>query len=261
MKKKWVLLLIVGVLLVSDLLSESSNTSVPSIDQVTEINLRSAHTSWRGYFYPNGSARLVYGTGIPGVGVAPEGSFSFEEIYNLLIPHLKQDFDRMTVKWPVSVGVYTENQVTVQSWRLIPELYPKDKEIMETLMYGLRDKVVHDDNAISDRQLFEKAIKEAPLIPGDDLIGRNKKSSNAARQGSTVDNDKTQVSSPSRETVQPDTTENETPVEPTAGQAPVIEEGGSAGTPTPTGHLWLYVGIPSTLCVGAVLWFIHRKRR
>ena len=146
-----------------------------SVDLVTAIFV---HTGpWIGDFSPDGSARLVYGAG-PGADIAPEGSFSFEEIYNLLLPFLKRHenekaaaresggavvggFGRARNREKIMGGSFTA-AYSHFGWS-----FPiADKNVMRRLMYGLRDKIGGEGGYRSHAH-YEGLLRKHPLVPGD----------------------------------------------------------------------------------------------
>ena len=151
MKMKRNVILIVGLLFASTALSEER--VIPSLDKLEAIVLRLGPGGWdSAVFLPNGAARLNHD--LWGFWT-PEGSFSFEEIYNFIVPHLIQDgyADR-----DVSVWLYTGQTST---WAM--HLRGRSNEVFRTLMHGIRDKVVKDSTYAE----FEQLLKKHPLVPGD----------------------------------------------------------------------------------------------
>jgi hypothetical protein len=69
------------------MLLAQSVPAIPSFDQVMGITLFS-HNGWQASFSPDGSGGLIYGSAPTDMSIAPKQTFSFQEIYNLLIPHL-----------------------------------------------------------------------------------------------------------------------------------------------------------------------------
>lgn len=102
-------------------------------------------------------ARLSYGTKGLDRAQAPAGSFSFEEIYNSLLPHLKQG----VVDNPQTMAV---GLIFGSSGK---GFYVEDKELMRKLMHGLRDKTIPFYFSINSPS-FEELFKTRPLVPGDE---------------------------------------------------------------------------------------------
>lgn len=147
---------VIVVLLPVILSGVETETFIPSLKNVTEIRVCThthAGAEWRGRFFPNGAARLAYGTNLLDMAQAPENSFSFEEIYNLLISSLKQD-ETLNSK-TMTVGLV---------WGSSGKgFHVEDKEVMRKLMHGLHDKTVP---YLKIR--FEELISTQPLVPDDE---------------------------------------------------------------------------------------------
>jgi len=277
-----------AMVLVSNVLAQERERMPPKLEQVMCIYISSAHTHWTGYFYPNGSAKLQHGTGNPiGVGIAQEGSFSFEEIYRLLIPCVKQDFNIGAAKWPVTVSFSVANPTRPSSWYLIPELYPADKEVMGMLMHRLRDKVVPVNSPLSTQAVFENALNKHPLVPGDkptpvvynkSLSGSEYLAADADvggqgmwlsfvetedGNGKIVRHIQTNYTAYGMKLkIQREEGNNsmkmkdESPVG-DFGASPVIV---NESETTEQSCLWLYGGILAALCAGVAFWLIRRKK-
>ena len=103
MKMKQIGAVIIGVLLVSETLAQEREQVPPKLEQVKSVTLRTKPSRWVGIFYSNGAAKLEWGGWPVSRGFldnsdafAPRGSFSLKEVYNLLVPRLKQDGDPKT---------------------------------------------------------------------------------------------------------------------------------------------------------------------
>jgi hypothetical protein len=127
--------------------------SPPGLDQLKGLALLSTRTGWWGKFFPDGSAQIIYSP--DDWFSAPGQGFSFAEVYSLLLPHLKHG-DNYDYDETLSVRLYVGDSVR--------RFYIEDKEIMRTLMHGLRDKVVPVSHLMG---YFEKVLSEHPLVPGD----------------------------------------------------------------------------------------------
>ena len=135
-----------------------AKTLFPSLEKVTEIRLGfHSEAEWRGRFFTNGVARLAYGkqTLMDAVDMAqaPEGSFHFKDIYNILAPYLKQGQVVDTTN-TMAVGF-----VLGSSGK---GFYIEDKEIMRKLMHELRDKTIP-----LHKSSFENLLSTKPLVPND----------------------------------------------------------------------------------------------
>ena len=112
--------------------------------------------------YLNGAALFsrVWGMEFISTGVpVPAGSFALEEVYDLLLPHLKWDNDNeeavKVVFYPSSFSRFARQQ-----W-----FYLEDKDTLRTIMHTIRDKGVP-----RDRDKFEEALRLYPLLLGDDPV-------------------------------------------------------------------------------------------
>ena len=149
---KHIIALGICISLVTVTFSQEANRPIPNINQLEYISLLSS-TLWWAEFRPDGYAKL--GSGSNNSAEAPKGSFSFEEIYNLLVPHLKGTWDG---KSPVmSVRLSVPNQLETRY-----SFYLEDKEVMRKIMHGLCEKVVP-----RHKTSFEDALRKHPLVPGD----------------------------------------------------------------------------------------------
>ena len=244
MKMKQISAVIIGVLLLSDVSALEGERVIPSLDQVKSIKLSARPTLWEGTFYPDGSATLEWGgSGLLDKAGIPKGRISFEEVYNILAPHLKPKNDRGKVM-PVFLRVAGDEPA--RAWYIHAE---ENKGLVQTLMFNLRDNVNPDDCGILGWKSFEERLRDYPLVPGGILINHDKKDNNTTQKETPINKDREQVSPPNREAAPPDTSPEETPV---------TEDEGRATTSSPS-RLWLYALIP--LGLFAVLWLAYRKRK
>ena len=278
MKTKQIGAVIIGVLLASGVSAQEEGRIIPNLEQVKSITLNTSPTQWRGTFYPNGAAKLEWGR--DGLfeetdAIAPKGSASFEEIYNMLSPRLKQDgFSSRDM----CVYLRVAGDSPTRAWYL--EQTEENKEIARTLLNRLYKKVVP-----RNEENFERLLNEYAFLIGDDPISHiyPKDIQNIAFCAAEADTIDWQAEaenirefkkamragkgmpdlSPEEEKLAIDEEiarrkavyefAKEKLAETTVGQ----DEGG-AQAPS---RLWLYVGILSALCVGATLWLIRRKKR
>ena len=119
--------------------------------------------AWYGEFRSDGSAMLLKVDSDPRLGVAgsPRGSFSVKKIYSLVAPHLK----RPPADKKEFLNVIFHFNCSSTNRRADVLFHIEDKQVMRTLMYGLRDKVVPLDRY---RYSFENYLSEYPLVPGDE---------------------------------------------------------------------------------------------
>ena len=277
MKMKQIGAVVIGMLLVSETLAQERERTPPKVEQVKSITLKTKPSRWVGVFYSNGAAKLEWygGTGSSGLdntdAFAPRGSFSFKEVYNLLVPRLQQDGDGKTT---MLVHIDNTSQETFFGGYL--EQTEENKKIVRKLMNRLCNKVVP-----GHKETFERLLREYPLLSGDMPVSRvYKEDPNQTAfliaHNDTIDWDRIKegirrsVKERREETGMPDalTEEEERAVAKELAQwrgyyglPPEMAEDDSGGTPSPANRPWLYVGILSALCAGAVLWLIRRKRR
>ena len=141
-----------------------TQNSVPSFDQVHSIEIGHIR-QWCGYFYPNGAAKLKHDDGME--ATAPADSFSFEEVYNLLVPHIKSRDDPHSGK---NISVYFWDDELTAAYYLMTYLRLEDIDTMRTLMYGLLNKVdtaMPATSKIFRKLSFEETLRRYPLVPGD----------------------------------------------------------------------------------------------
>ena len=167
MRMKQVNALVVGMLLASTAVAEEVKPFEPDFSKMTEIRVR--FEKWTGRFAHSGMARLQRVEGSShsefwDLAEAPEGSFSLEEIYSLVAPHLKPIPIPDSAEC-LSVAFYWGNP-HVPGTRPPAYFYIEDKRVMRKLMYGLRDKVFPSFNN-GHKAFFEGQLSAYPLVPGD----------------------------------------------------------------------------------------------
>jgi len=269
-------------------LSEETGTFVPSLNQLKEIIVEPYR--WRGAFYANGAAMLeLDSTGLKSQAFAPKESFSFEKTYALLIPHLRssREINYDNRDGIMFVSFLTADETDPSSF------YLRDKDVMRTLMYGLRDKVMPSPD-LFPKTHFEGVLTMYPLVPGDMpmpfIYPDYDRKAIAVAEGDTIDWEKrvererrhpkalrelngiTEIPPeeliPIAEVAAQRKAEYFLAVEAFYGSTAEQDEGGAqASLPSleneeqeMPSRPWLYVGILSALCAGAVFWLIRRKR-
>jgi len=267
--------LIAGILAVSAVLAEEAKPFDPDFSEMTEIMV--SHNGWLGRFALDGMATLQkFGASPPDLfwdmAVAPERSFSFEEIYSLVAPYLKP------VPVPKSgeyLSIVFEFGYFPDASDRIPAIYLciENKKVMRTLMYGLRDKVVpHSGGA---RAFFEGLLSKYPLVPGDKptpfaygwddeafLVALTNAHSIKSEEAQELISKAFQEPSAEEELARAAELARWKAFYETPREIPDDEEDESEETPTPPSNRpWLYAVILSALCAGAVIWFIRRKRK
>ena len=121
-------------------LSEEVDAPIPYLDQVTEIRLDSFHTGWDATIRPNGAARLSAGSN--DTAYVPAGTLPFEEVYNLIVSHLKpniDDYNIPRIQIHLVTGTSPEGYLLGKGGG-----YIDDGEVMKTLVRPLREKAVGD---------------------------------------------------------------------------------------------------------------------
>ena len=159
MKANRIVIIIVGLVLTSVALSgETDAPSIPGLDQVQGIGFYSG--IWNVRLFTNGMAMLICGEGAQPMEGANslDGSFPFEEIYNYLIPFLKEENEVSLETMTVSLS---RNDIHGNFTGKV--FYIDDKDAIRYVMYGFRDKVVPNH-----RIYFEGLLGKYPLVPGDE---------------------------------------------------------------------------------------------
>jgi len=285
MKMKKNVMLFVGALLASSALTEERMMTILSLDKVEVISLHFGSLSWYVRFISDGSGyAYIAGGGPIGVPVSA-GTFSFEEIYNLLVPHLKPNYEYIE-----DIGVLFDYNVSTKGNPIRGGGFLENTEAISKLILLLRDKMeIRDtgqlDDLLLNRPLFPGYDADGNPIPGyvrtpyvkmpecldpfadDPPAPKDGNAENATPQEARKtgpDNGEAQTPLPDREALQPDAPDS--PNSKVATASLPLEDGAqrleaAATTDTPPSRLWLYVGILSALCAGVALWFIRRKRR
>ncbi len=141
------------ILIISSMLIAQANPAIPSFDQVTKIGLLS-HKGWMLNIYPDGSASLIYGSNPMDVAKAPKQSFSFQEVYNLLVPHLSDTYKEGKT---IAVTLHVTGQTSSIS------LYLEDKATIKKIMSQARDKSVP-----LDQTRFKELLQKHSPVPDED---------------------------------------------------------------------------------------------
>jgi hypothetical protein len=155
MKSLYLLLAIVFTMLNSSpkLLAQ---TTVPDFDQVDKITI-SFHAGWMLEIHPDGSGKLVYGSSIGDLAQMPPQTYSFQDVYNLLKPHLSGNY-------PGEKAVAVALQVKgLAPGTATQALYLDDRKIVRQIMADARDKSVPQNQA-----RFKELVAKHPPVPTDD---------------------------------------------------------------------------------------------
>lgn len=263
-------MVVIGMFCVSEVTAQEGGRSIPDLELVKDISITTRPTLWAGTVYANGAAKLAWGG--PGtepsdgnMAVAPKGSVSIKEAYNLLVPRLKPENDSGKVMY---VFLRVADEVN-RAWYL--ENTVENKEIAQTLLRKLCVKVVPEN-----REKFEKLLHDYPFVSGGEPFPHvySKKLDFAAFQTareSAFGEEERESSKKLSEDLQREKAER--------GQ-PAADEGGATATNVATASLPLtnetqrleaatalhgrdavrYLIIPSILCVGIILWLVRRKK-
>ena len=246
---KHIIALGICISLVTTTFPQETVRPVPSLNQLEHISFSS--TLWWAEFFPNGGA--ILGCGSNNSAVAPEGSFSFEEIYYLLVPHVKEN--RAGSNSPVmGVWLSVANRMETRYAFIL-----EDKEVMRKIMHGLCEKVVPDSNYSKSR--FEDALRMYRLVPGDPpylkadevirVISNKVEVIKADVTGDKVEEIKVERIEEKVERIEVVGAEGEEEVPPPVG--------GGKARKTGRPSLFFYVGAGVLVCVGVVL-FLTRRR-
>ena len=296
MKTREVVVFIIGMSAVAGTLAQERERSIPTLGQVYEITLQTYPTLWAASFYPNGAAMLDFGGagGFNPQAAAPKGSFSFKEVYDLLVPRMNPNpserrlpNENLTEDQLMQI-LNSSRDMVVRLIGTSPETScvgyiahtEENDKAVRTLMFRLRDKVLPIKNGVSDKEKFEGILAKFPFLAVDQPIPftytkYNEKAAQSAwedvgewpRKASEVhlkrrEEQKQEMSEREQPAVgkkapQPDATPKATPVKTTVAE----EDEGEAQEASAPSSLWLYAVILSALCAGVALWLIHRKTR
>ena len=151
---------VAGIVLAPAVFAEEAEPFELDFSNVVEIQI----FSLKGYgqFLPNGGARIDRFPSrdeLGEVAIAPAGSFSFEEIYALVAPHLNPE------------SVPTSKEYLTIRFLLTPSVddkYPRvssrieNEQVIQTLMDGLKEKTVP-----LHKTFLEELHSKYPPVPGE----------------------------------------------------------------------------------------------
>jgi len=144
-----------ALLIFSPKLFAQSASSIPSLDQVDRITI-SSHGGWTLDLRPDGSGKLIYGSNGGDVARIPKQTFSFQDVYNLLVPHLSANYP---VKKAISVFLDVKG---LSPGTPTYALYLDDRRIIKQIMSDARDKAIP-----LDKDRFNDLVKKYPPVPDD----------------------------------------------------------------------------------------------
>ena len=156
--------LVAGIVLAPAVFAEEAEPFESDFSKLTTINVSCG--GWDGSFAPNGTAKLQrHNANIEFWERvdAPVGSFSFEEICALVAYHLKFE----PVPNPKECLSMTFLFDPPDARGVPPFLfsYIEDKQVIRTLMHGLREKALPRDK--TTKTYFEELYSKYPLVPGE----------------------------------------------------------------------------------------------
>jgi len=256
MKKQNIIALILGMSFTLVALSEEVAISIPKFNQLKRIYMGSANSSWMGIFRSNGSAHLGYGA-LDGADV-PKASFQFEEIYNLLVPHLKQDSND---EENMAVGLLSDSPTA-------KTFYLEDKETMRKIMHGLCDKVLESPDPFLDVVRFKGLLRKSPIVPGDPPYLKEEDQIKSEVRGQKSEGEEEVIGDEPKEEIKEEVIGDQLEVkEEVAGdQLEVTGAGTGEEMPSPVAarktnrpSLLFYVGAGILVCVGAALFFTRKR--
>jgi cephalosporin-C deacetylase-like acetyl esterase len=128
-----------------------SAPAIPSFNQVERIMIFS-HGGWMLNINQDGSGSLVYGSNGGDLARIPEKTFSFQEVYHVLIPHLSSSFPGANA---IAVALYVKG---LEPGTTIHALYLDDRKRVSQIMAEARAKSVP-----LDQNQFKELLLEHPL--------------------------------------------------------------------------------------------------
>ena len=156
---------VAGIVLEPDVFAEEAETFEPDFDALTAITV--SFGGWRGWFLPDGAASLERRAAhreFWDKPEAPEGSFSFEELYNLMISHQKPK-PVLNPKECLSI-TFLFNPPDARGLPSFFSFYIEDTQVIRTLMHGLREKTVPINKEA--KACLEEIYSQYPLVPGEE---------------------------------------------------------------------------------------------
>ncbi len=129
-----------------------SAPAIPSFDQVDRISINTLR-GWVLDIYPDGSGKLTYGSSAGDDAQIPVKTFSFQDVYNLIIPHVTRNY---SVDKSVAVFLFVKG---VPLTTPPDPLNLEDKATIKKIMSQARDKSVPlDQNRF--KELLLKYLSE-----------------------------------------------------------------------------------------------------
>lgn len=131
-----------------------AQASIPNVDQVSKITITS-YGGWMLEVYQDGSGKLVYGSSIDDLAQIPPQTFSFQNVYNLLAPHLIENYPGEKA---IAVAMHVKD---LAPGTPIQALYLDDRRIVRQIMAEARDKGV----PLNQTRFRELIAKHSGAVP------------------------------------------------------------------------------------------------
>ena len=150
---------VAGIVLAPAVFAEEAEPFELDFSNVVEIQVLSI--KGYGQFLPNGGARIDRFPArdkLGEVAIAPAGSFSFEEIYDLVAP-LRKPESAPTSKEYLTIRFLLTPSVDDKKPRVSFPIY--DQQVIQTLMDGLKEKTVP-----MHKPFLEELYRKYPPVPG-----------------------------------------------------------------------------------------------
>jgi hypothetical protein len=149
------LLLAIAFTMLSSSAKLLAQSTVPNFNQVDTITI-SSHGGWMLQILPDGSASLSYGSLPMDNAQMPKQTFSFQNVYNLLAPHLSANYPGEKA---IAVALHVKD---LAPGTPIHALYLDDRRIVRQIMAEARDKGVP-----LDQNRFKELVAKHPPVPDD----------------------------------------------------------------------------------------------
>lgn len=125
-----------------------ADQALPSVQNTAQIALV-VDNGWMLTIRPNGSAVLVFGSNPLDKAESPEGTFSFQDIYNTLVPKLKETSE----KGDIAVAIRTSGATSTTA-----------RYINRSEVKPMFAKAQQQSTAL-DKARFDALVKDHPIEP------------------------------------------------------------------------------------------------
>lgn len=153
--KNFYILVIFVMLVASPMLLGQNTRAIPNFDQVEEITI-SSHRGWMLEIRPDGSGKLIYGSNGDDIARIAQQTFSFRDIYNLLVSQLSGDYPGEKA---FSVFLHVKN---LPPGTPTYAFYLNDRSTIKEIMSKARDKAIP-----VDPERFKELLKKRSPVPDD----------------------------------------------------------------------------------------------